>query len=62
MPIIKCNDEQAYLIELCLDTMCRATMGQLTHVIKSLEQIRGKLFKVKCPDGEVRSFFTWDRH
>jgi len=58
MPMIKCTDEQAYLIELCLDTMCRATMGQLTHVIESIEQIRGKLFEVKCPDGEVRSFYS----
>lgn len=23
MPMIKCTDEQAYLIELCLETMCR---------------------------------------
>ena len=58
MPMIKCTDEQAYLIELCLDTMCRATMGQLTRIIESMEQIRGKLFKVKCPDGEVRSFYS----
>ena len=58
MPMIKCTDEQAYLIELCLDTMCRATMGQLTHIIESMEQIRGKLFKVKCPDGEVRSYHS----
>ena len=58
MPMIKCTDEQAYLIELCLDTMCRATMGQLTHIIESMEQIRGKLFKVKCPDGEVRSSYS----
>ena len=58
MPMIKCTDEQAYLIELCLDTMCRATMGQLTHIVESMEQIKGKLFKVKCPDGEVRSFYS----
>ena len=58
MPMIKCTDEQAHLIELCLETMCRATMGQLRHVIESMEQIRGKLFEVKCPDGEVRSFYS----
>ncbi|MEK7875512.1 MAG: hypothetical protein AAB325_04945 [Pseudomonadota bacterium] len=58
MPMIKCTDEQAYLIELCLETMCRATMGQLTHVIESMEQIRGKRFEAKCPDGEVRSFYS----
>ena len=58
MPMIKCTDEQAYLIELCLETMCRATMGQLTHVIESMEQIRGKLFEVKCPDGKVRSYHS----
>jgi len=23
-----------------------------------MEQIKGKLFKVKCPDGEVRSFYS----
>ena len=58
MPMIKCTDEQAYLIELCLDTMCRATAGQLTHIVESMEQIKGKLFEVKCPDGEVRSFYS----
>ncbi len=58
MPMIKCTDEQAYLIELCLETMCRATMGQLSHFIESMEQIRGKTFKVKCPDGEMRSFYS----
>lgn len=58
MPMIKCTDEQAYLIELCLETMCRASLGQLTHFTESLEQIRGKLFEVKCPDGEVRSFYS----
>ncbi|MFH1876233.1 MAG: hypothetical protein ABH865_05040, partial [Candidatus Omnitrophota bacterium] len=52
------TDEQAYLIELCLETMCRATMGQLSHFIESMEQIRGKTFEVKCPDGEVRSFYS----
>lgn len=56
MPMIKCTDEQAYLIELCLETMCRASLGQLTHFIESIEQIRGKLFEVKCPDEEVRSY------
>lgn len=45
MPMIKCTDEQAYLIELCLETMCRATLGQLTHFVESIEKIRGKLFK-----------------
>lgn len=35
MPIIKCTDEQAYLIEVCLETVYRATMGQLTHLIES---------------------------
>ncbi len=58
MPMIKCTDEQAYLMELCLETMCRSSLGQLTHFIESLEQIRGKLFEVKCPDGEVRSFYS----
>ncbi len=58
MPTIKCTDEQAYLIELCLETMCRASLGQLTHIVQSLEGIRGKLFEVKCPDGEVRSFYS----
>jgi len=58
MPMIKCTDEQAYLIELCLDTMCRATMGQLTCIIEAMEQIKGKSFEVKCPDGEVRSFYS----
>ena len=36
MPMIKCTDEQAYLMELCLDTMCRASMGQLAEVITYL--------------------------
>lgn len=58
MPMIKCTDEQAYLIELCLDTMCRATMGQLTRIVEAMEQIKGKSFEVKCPDGEVRSFYS----
>jgi len=58
MPIIKCTDEQAYFIELCLDTMCRSTMGQLTRVVEAMEQIKGKSFEVKCPDGEVRSFYS----
>jgi len=58
MPMIKCTDEQAYLIELCLETMCRTTLGQLTHFVESIEKIRGKLFEVKCPDGEVRSFYS----
>ncbi len=58
MPMIKCTDEQAYLMELCLETMCRATMGQLSHIIESMEQIKGKSFKAKCPDGEVRSFYS----
>jgi len=62
MPMIKCTDEQAYLIELCLETMCRATMGQLTHFIESMEQIRGKTFEVKCPDGEVRSFYSLGKY
>jgi len=42
MPMIKCTDEQAYLIELCLETMCRASLGQLTHFVESIEKIRGK--------------------
>ena len=58
MPTIKCTDEQAYLIELCLETMCRASLGQLTHFIESIEQSRGQLFEVECPDGEVRSFYS----
>ncbi len=58
MPMIKCTDEQAYLIELCLETMCRGSLGQLTHFVESLERIRGKSFEVKCPDGEVRSFYS----
>lgn len=58
MPMIKCTDEQAYLIELCLETMCRASLGQLTHFIESLEKIRGKSFEVKCPDGEERSYHS----
>ncbi|MFA4889448.1 MAG: hypothetical protein WC628_07760 [Candidatus Omnitrophota bacterium] len=62
MPMIKCTDEQAYLIELCLDTMCRATMGQLTYFIESMEQIRGKSFEVKCLDGEVRSFYSLGKY
>lgn len=62
MPIIKCTEEQAYLIELCLDTMCRATMGQLTHIIESMEQIREKSFEVECPDGEVRSFYSLGKY
>ena len=62
MPMIKCTDEQAYLIELCLETMCRATMSQLTHFIESMEQIRGKTFEVKCPDGEVRSFYSLGKY
>ena len=41
MPMIKCADEQAFLIELCLDTMCRASMGQFTNVIEAVEEIRG---------------------
>ena len=62
MPMIKCTDEQAYLIELCLEAMCRASLGQLTHFTESLEQIRGKLFDVKCPDGEVRSFYSLGKY
>ena len=58
MPMIKCTDEQAYLIELCLETMCRGSLGQLTHFVESLERIRGKSFEVQCPDGEVRSFYS----
>ncbi|MCU0666896.1 MAG: hypothetical protein MUF05_07375 [Candidatus Omnitrophica bacterium] len=58
MPMIKCTDEQAYLIELCLDTMSRATAGQLTRIVEAMEQIKGKSFEVKCPDGEVRSFYS----
>jgi len=50
MPTIKCTDEQAFLIELCLDTMCRASMGQLAEIIKSIEKIRGKLFEAECPE------------
>ncbi|GEM_PF-1593474 len=56
MPTIKCTDKQAFLIELCLDTMCRASVGQLTHIIEAIEQIRGKLFEAECPDGEARSY------
>ena len=59
MPMIKCTDEQAFLIELCLDTMCRASMGQLAEVIKSIEKIRGKLFEAECPDGEERSYYAF---
>ena len=62
MPMIKCTDEQAYLIELCLETMCRASLGQLTHLSESLEKIRGKLFEVKCPDGEVRSCYSLGKY
>jgi len=58
MPTIKCTDEQAFFTELCLDTMCRASMGQLTHFIKAIEQIRGKLFEAECPDGGVRSYYA----
>ena len=62
MPIIKCTDEQAYLIELCLETMCRASLGQLTHIVQSLEGIRGKHFEVECPDGEVRSYYSLGKY
>ncbi len=58
MPTIKCTDEQAFLIELCLESVCRASMGQLTRFIEAIEQIRGKLFEVECPDGEVRSYYA----
>ena len=62
MPMIKCTDEQAYLIELCLETMCRASLGQLNHFTQSLENIRGKMFEAKCPDGEVRSFYSLGKY
>ena len=62
MPMIKCTDEQTYLIELCLDTMGRGSLGQLTHFVESLERIRGKSFEVKCPDGEVRSFYSLGKY
>jgi hypothetical protein len=62
MPMIKCTDEQAYLIELCLDTMGRGSLGQLTHFVESLERIRGKSFEVKCPDGEVRSLYSLGKY
>jgi hypothetical protein len=62
MPMIKCTDEQAYLMELCLETMCRASLGQLTNFTEALEEIRGKLFEVKCPDGEVRSFYSLGKY
>jgi hypothetical protein len=62
MPMIKCTDEQAHLIELCLETMSRASLGQLTHFTESLEQIRGKLFEAECPDGEVRSFYSLGKY
>ena len=62
MPMIKCTDEQAYLIELCLETMCRASLGQLVHFVESIEKIRGKSFEAKCPDGEVRSFYSLGKY
>ena len=62
MPMIKCTDEQAYLMELCLETMCRASLGQLSHFVESIEKIRGKSFEVKCPDGEVRSFYSLSKY
>lgn len=62
MPMIKCTDEQAYLMELCLEAMSRASLGQLTNFTEALEQIRGKLFEVKCPDGEVRSFYSLSKY
>ena len=46
MPIIKCTDEQVYLIELCLETMCRASLGQLTHIVQSLE-IKGTQYLIR---------------
>lgn len=58
MPMIKCTDKQAFLIELCLETICRATMGQLTHIIETIERIKGRSFEVECPDGEVRSYYA----
>jgi len=42
--------------------MCRASLGQLTPFIESIEKIRGKSFKVKCPDGEVRSFYSLKKY
>jgi len=42
--------------------MCRASLGQLTHLSESLEKIRGKLFEVKCPDGKVRSYSSLGRY
>ena len=62
MPMIKCTDDQAYLMELCLETMCRASLGQLTDFVESIEKIRGKLFEVQCPDGEVRSFYSLGKY
>lgn len=62
MLMIKCTDEQAYLIELCLEAMCRASLGQLVHFVESVEKIRGKSFEAKCPDGEVRSFYSLGKY
>lgn len=62
MPMIKCTDEQAYLMELCLETMSRGSLGQLTHFVESLERIREKSFEVKCPDGEVGGFYSLGRY
>ena len=62
MPMIKCTDEQAYFMELCLETMCRASLGQLTHFVEALEKIKRKSFEVKCPDGEVRSYYSLGRY
>ena len=42
--------------------MCRASLGQLNHFTQSLENIRGKLFEAKCPDGEVRSFYSLGKY
>ena len=45
MPMIKCTDEQAYLIELCLETMCRASLGQLTHLLNPLKRLEENLLR-----------------
>ena len=42
--------------------MCRASLGQLVHFVESVEKVRGKSFEAKCPDGEVRSFYSLGKY
>jgi hypothetical protein len=54
---ITCTENQAKIIESCLDCCSRIGAGQLHHISNIIDLCRGKIKTVKLPNGEDAMFY-----